>query len=514
MDKATDFRNDFNEKKIRALKAIQEATPKAEADAGRPAYHFHSPAQWMDDPNGIIYHRGYYHLMYSLNPFSSEHRAGMVYKTESVSWQSENKDWTGGVTVWGHARSQDLINWEHLPIALYPSENSGEQFCWFGCTVINGEDTPMAIYTSIGPNKRPEDSADQWAALGDSDLITWEPCPSNPILSESIHGKTRVIEWRDPFIFKEEGRTFLILGGKLDPKDGGEAVISIYEAQNKAYTKWKYRGILFRHTRKSLRSIECPNIAKLGSKWLILLSPHGKVEYFVGQFDLQKCLFISKGHGIVDWSTNFYATNLLFDDKGRCIMWGCIEGFKQTSGWNGCLSLPRIIEISSDDQLIQQPAPELMALRGSHFVRSHFDVEDEIQTFKGLKGNTFEIVVELETVKARMFGIKLMNGKGGLDITFSGDQLIAAGTYMPFVYDGRRLLLHVFLDKSVLEIFINNKQCLTCIVEVHSDFLEVGLFASEGKMRVGSVDVWELVSSELFSFNYEIPSGMNDYRKS
>ncbi|XBS71461.1 glycoside hydrolase family 32 protein [Acerihabitans sp. KWT182] len=195
-----------------AESAILAAAAIAERDAGRPLYHFRAPAQWMDDPNGIIFHEGMYHMMYSLNPHSAEHRAGMVYKTAVRVWDMHSKDWTGGITVWGHARSKDLVHWEHLPIAVYPSIGKGEHFVWFGCTVINDEGVPMAIYTAIGPEMRPEDSAEQWAALGSPDLMTWRPLPSNPLLTGSAHGATVIGEWRDPFVFKEAGRTFMVLG--------------------------------------------------------------------------------------------------------------------------------------------------------------------------------------------------------------------------------------------------------------------------------------------------------------
>ena len=111
----------FDDKiKEATLKIYKVADEKADKDIIRPEYHFHAPAQWMDDPNGVIYYKGYYHMMYSLNPDTDKYRAGMVYKTGSSIWKTSEPDWTGGITVWGHARSKDLLHWEHLPVALYP----------------------------------------------------------------------------------------------------------------------------------------------------------------------------------------------------------------------------------------------------------------------------------------------------------------------------------------------------------------------------------------------------------
>ncbi|MFR2212536.1 MAG: hypothetical protein ACLS61_01170 [Ruminococcus sp.] len=79
----------FDDKiKEATLKIYKVADEKADKDIIRPEYHFHAPAQWMDDPNGVIYYKGYYHMMYSLNPDTDKYRAGMVYKTGSSIWKT------------------------------------------------------------------------------------------------------------------------------------------------------------------------------------------------------------------------------------------------------------------------------------------------------------------------------------------------------------------------------------------------------------------------------------------
>ena len=93
-----------------AMKAVAAAVPKAMADANRPVYHFHPPANWNNDPNGTIWYKGWHHLFYQHNPY------GAVW----------------GKMHWGHARSRDLVNWEHLPIALWPSKEKGEEHVFSG----------------------------------------------------------------------------------------------------------------------------------------------------------------------------------------------------------------------------------------------------------------------------------------------------------------------------------------------------------------------------------------------
>jgi len=495
-----DYKTDMKFKIEQAMEVIKKAALVADTDKSRPEYHFRAPAQWMDDPNGIIYHNGYYHIMYSLNPYSSEHRAGMIYKTSAKVWNQSHPDWTGGINVWGHARSKDLIHWEYLPIALYPSVEKGEHYIWFGCTVINDEGVPMAIYTSIGPEKRPEDSAEQWAAIGDPDLIIWNPLPSNPLVSDKIHGKEKILEWRDPFVFKEYGRAFMILGGKLEKENGGDAVVVIYEAENKAYTSWKYRGIIFRYPDKNLQSVECPNITKINDKWVLLISPHDAVEYFIGKIDLQTYKFLPEHRGIVDRSTNFYATNLLHDDKGRCLMWGCIEGFTQTKGWNGCLSLPRVLGVTSNNLLTQEPASELAKLRRQHFFQKDRVLHNETQVVKKMRGNTFEIIAEFEKIEASTFGIKLKYLENEITITCNGDTVEVDDIKVPITRETNRIALYVFIDRSVIEVYVNRIECITRVIPVCLKECEVIVFAYGGKVMMSTFDLWKLKTANLFSF--------------
>ena len=103
------------------------------------------------------------------------------------------------------------------------------------------------------------------------------------MLSEALHGDRKIYDWRDPFIFQERKKTFLVLGGHLAKK--GEAVVNIYEAENPALTEWKYRGVLFQLPSPNARTSECPNFFQLGNRWVLFVSPYGKVEYYVGDFD-------------------------------------------------------------------------------------------------------------------------------------------------------------------------------------------------------------------------------------
>lgn len=442
----------FEEKIKQATEKIYEvAIEKADNDPIRPEYHFHAPAQWMDDPNGVIWHKGYYHMMYSLNPDTDKYRAGMVYKTGSSVWKTSEPDWTGGITVWGHARSKDLIHWEHLPVALYPETDKGEYYIWFGCTAINDEGVPVAIYTSIGyEDRNPTDSAIQHIWFGDEELLKWTPGTDvNPIMTEELHEGKKIWEWRDPFLFRQNGKAYLILGGKEDEEQGGKAAVLLYEAENKAFTKWKYKGVLFEYPDKKLRSCECPNIVQLGDKWVLLVSPHGPVEYFVGDLDAEKCSFVWQTRGFVDRSNHYYATNVISDEKDRKLMWGAIEGFQNTSGWNGINSLPRELTLTKDGKLEQRIPEEFRTLRKGDSIK----VPDSCI----LDSGTLELLISLNpgaagTVKIGDNIIEIENG------------VIRVEKQEIPVDSDRGHKLHLFVDKSVLEILMDNEEAFTAIL--------------------------------------------------
>lgn len=347
-------------------------THVATRDPKRPEYHFHSAGQWMDDPNGSVYHNGYYHIMYGANPDSDSNRGGMPYKTASNKWSPDEPDWMDGIDVWGHARSRDLIHWEHLPISVFPDPKKDEFFIWWGCTRINGDGIPTIIYTSVGHERNPTDSAEQFIAYGDDELMRWKQADDlNPILSNSIHGGRKYYEWRDPFMFEHEGRNFLILGGTDSLSKRGRALVLLYEALDSRFTEWVFRGELFEYP-EPLRSIECPNIGRFGDKWAVIVSPHGPVEYFIGNIDFETYKFHWEHRGILNVSTNHYATNLVYDDQDRCILLGAIEGFEGAVGWNGAGALPRELSLSEDGRRLEQRViPEVETLRREEIGRAH-----------------------------------------------------------------------------------------------------------------------------------------------
>jgi beta-fructofuranosidase len=417
-----------------AVASVAGAASRASQDAARPVFHVAPPALWCNDPNGPIYHNGYYHLFYQHNPFGDR-------------WEHMH---------WGHVRSKDLVHWEHLPIALGPSRAQGEDHCFSGCATTNSQGQVMLFYTSIGA-RAPE----QWAALAaDDDLTSFVKHPANPILDLSLHGAQQVDDWRDPFIFQAAGKTFMVVGGH---RRGGKGAIFLYEAADDRLGKWNYRGIAFEGEENNW---ECPNLFPIGDRWVLIYSPHGPVKYYTGQFDPQQGKFTPDDQGVLDASDQFYAPNGCPDPAGRWLMWGWIRGFPGGRGWNGCLTLPRELTIADDGRLVQTPARELAQLRLPAEATPDFIAASSTSSSRLGGCAALELQVDLSRPTQGETGIQLLaDGKTPLPIAWDGKSLRCGDTRTAFTSASDRATLRVFVDRSVVEIYTDDGTTLTRVVD-------------------------------------------------
>jgi beta-fructofuranosidase len=464
----------FHQNKVDLANAsVLRARTRVEKDPSRPIFHLLPPALWMNDPNGPIFYRGEYHLYYQHNPYGD--------------------DW--GHMHWGHFKSKDLAHWEHLPIAIAPSEDKGEEHCFSGCATVTKNGKVMLIYTSIG-KRLPE----QWAAVPEDDgLLKWRKYAANPILTEKSHGSTKVHEWRDPFVFIYEGRHYLVTGGNLNAGQCGQAVVNVYRAENDDLTQWKYLGVLFQHPDANVKNIECPNFFKLGDKWVLIVSQGQPVQYFIGNLDGRDMRFNLEKRGVMDYG-NYYAPNCMEDDKGRRILWGWVNGFPAKRGWNGCLTLPRILTLAPDGRLDQQPAPELKSLRGqAHHQLTDVLLNDSSKLLEGVTGDALEILARLEPGDAKSCGIRIRDSRDSrreVAVSYDGRQLDVAGTQIPLMLSSgkRSLELHLFLDRSVLEVYANNGSCVTRVIDPGFRDARIEVFSSGGSCKLNSLHTWPMNS--------------------
>jgi beta-fructofuranosidase len=287
----------------------------------------------------------------------------------------------------------------------------------------------------------------------------------------------------------------------------GEAGTPIYEARNKELTGWEYKGIMWD------KSVECPNFIPLGDRWVFISSPFDRVSYNVGAFDIDTLRFTPETTGIVDWG-HYYGTNTAFDAQGRCILFGWAPGwdwdaYRDGRGWNGCMSLPRILSLDANGRLLQSPAPELKQLRtrDTPFHRADMLLTDSSHVLEDAAGDTLEVIAEFLPGNAKSYGLKVRRSRDGqrsiairCDIEKNILDIAGVSAPLPRANGGAPLKLHVFLDKSVTEVYVNEGEIVaTRMLYPEPEDLGVEVFALRGSVQVKSIDIWSMSPAVLIS---------------
>ncbi|MBW9154171.1 glycoside hydrolase family 32 protein [Clostridium estertheticum] len=460
-------------------------------DLYKPQYHFMPDKNWMNDPNGPIYYKGKYHLFYQYNP----------------------NDYHWGTMHWGHAISEDLIQWKHLPIALSPSNELGETHCFSGCTVINNDGLPTIFYTSIGENERDaKNGAQQWMAVSHDDMLTWEKCDSNPVLKLNIHGEMDIKEWRDPFVWKENEVWYMVLGGGYKEK-GCVLIYNSFDLKN-----WKFLNKMYEDP--DFKFLECPNMLKFGEKYVLVYSPSDIVRYHVGTLN-EDFTFTSEYEGILDNSgwEGFYAPNTLIDRIGRKIMWGWMtEGsrgeFDGANGWSGAQSIPRVLTLDSHNSLKMEPLPEYEMLRYDEKSYENTVIFKNKMIFEK-RGRALEIELEIKINGDEDFSLNVLESHNEEEKTTIRYDAVAGEIFVDRSNssnsekvhktilksslkkeNGQLLTIRVFVDYSIIEVFADSEICLsTRIYPILESSENVSLELNKGnKLNIQKLNLWRMKS--------------------
>jgi beta-fructofuranosidase len=264
---------------------------------------------------------------------------------------------------------------------------------------------------------------------------------------------------------------------------------------------------------------ECPDFFPLGEKHVLVISPIPlrRSIYLVGTYADQR--FTPERIGEVDAGGHFYAPQTLRDEPGLRIMFGWLwEGRSQeahkAAGWAGVMSLPRVLSLRPDGWIGFEPAPQIASLRGAHCRWEAVPVARSEYVLPDLQGDCLEIDAELMPGDAGNCGVDVLRSLDGLEYTrvtydrarrrleidrrrsssTAEDQHDIHGGDLELA-DGEPLSLHIFVDRSVVEVFANGRVCLTSrVYPTRPDSLGVALFAEGGAAEARSVDVWEVGS--------------------
>ena len=460
----------------------------------RPVYHFAPQWGWMNDPNGMVYKDGEYHLFYQYNPYGSR-------------WGNMN---------WGHAISRDLVSWEHMPVAISPD---GLGTIFSGSAVVDKDNTAgfganaiVAFYTQASARQM------QSIAYSTDNGRTFKKYAGNPVLTGDV------ADFRDPKVSWHEGTHKWILTLAVGQE------IRFYSSPN--LKDWTYESNFGEGQGNHGGVWECPDLFELPvagtsqKKWVLIvnINPGGPfggsaTQYFVGSFDGH--MFVNESPKATKWmdfGKDHYATVTWSNaPQNRVIALAWMSNWQYanevpTMQYRSSNSVPRDLRLFVKDgetYLQSAPSPELLALRKDKVMSKSFSVGKAYTIDQLMSDNkgTYEITMTVRQKKQGNLSMRLMNEQGeeieySLDmakreLTCIRDKSGVAGFSKDFItptvtqVDGGDLQLRFLVDRSSVEAFVNDGRfVMTNLVFPHTPYNKVMFSATGGSVSVKNFTVY------------------------
>jgi fructan beta-fructosidase len=480
----------------------------------RPQVHFTPLRNWMNDPNGLIWEGGEYHLFYQYNP------QGNVW----------------GHMSWGHAVSPDLLHWRELPLAIPEDDRA---MIYSGSVVLDRENTTgfgapgkpplVAVYTSAA--QPPAERQTQSIAFSLDHGRTWTKYAGNPVLDLGLK------DFRDPKVFwyAPQRSWIMVAARSTDHK------VSFFASGD--LKTWRHLSD-FGPAGASDGVWECPDLFPLPEpgpgrrlKWVLkvdvqnsALAPGGGGQVFIGTFDGARFRAERTAKGSpqpqwLDYGPDYYASGTWTDAPGgRRVMIGWMDNWRYaqeepTGAWRGAMSLPRVLSLGrgrSGLTLLQAPVAELRTLSGRTVEQSKLVVPDGgVETLPlDPAGGAFDLRFRLWPQKARSAGVSLMSSAGVeaqigydaiagrlyLERPASGPAAFAskfgARVEMPVALSSGALPLRIVVDRSSVEVFAEGgAKVMTARLYPRAPLSGVAAYAKAGSALMTSLNVTPLRSA-------------------
>ncbi len=462
-------------------------------EPNRPLFHFTPPINWMNDPNGLVWHDGEYHLYYQHNPYG--------------------KAW--GHMSWGHAVSADLLHWQHLPVALLESPKQGYTI-FSGSAVVDARNTSgfgregiapvVAIYTAdYHPGHALEDVH---IAYSLDRGRTFTEYTRNPVL------RVNNPKFGDPKVFWHAPTECWIMAAIHGAEQGW---LDLYASPN--LKDWAFLSAF--HAPQSVPGMwECPDLFPLlapdgSQRWAlkvntVLPNQGGSVtRYFVGEFDgrafhgdpLTPQMVYPDGDPI-------YAEVTYNDDpQGRRILVGWIRQTpRDERSWTGMQSIPREVslrEIGGQWRICQWPVAEMQTLRRVHHTVSRANLTGAAPVLTGGQAGSgaWEIAAQFDPGTASECGVEIhlarnATARAGYSAA-TGEVFVDAPERprlaMSLRHTSGPVEMRVFVDRGVLEVFAGEGQAtVSALLEPETACVGLGAFALDGAARMATLELWEL----------------------
>lgn len=479
-----------------AQEAIHKSKEIVNNDYYSLKYHLMPPVGFMNDPNGFININGEYHLFYQFNPFYPK----------------------GKKVYWAHVKSTNMVNWEELPIALCPSEWYETHGCYSG-SAVNCEGIFTLMYT--GNVKDASGNRETYQCIAQTeDGINFSKYKDNPVINNQPEGYTR--HFRDPKVWKHNGLWYMVIGTQTVKEQGNALLYSSPDLFN-----WKMIGEVAGSNIDELNFLgymwECPNLLNIDGKDVLIFCPQGvapqgdlynnrhQCGYLIGNLDY-KTGKLDYGDFIeLDRGFEFYAPQITEDSKGRQLLIGWMglpdeeESPTVKNNWLHCLTIVRELKIKND-RIIQKPVEEMKLLRKNKIEHSNIEIKNDKVKFDNINGDSYELICNFSWDIVSEFGIKLRCNKDCseetiiyyyaeseklvLDRNNSGLSLNGIRKYK--VKNNGSLKLHIFMDTSSIEVFVNDgEEVFTARIYPDKDSKDIIFYSKDGNVKL-DVQYWEL----------------------
>ena len=382
------------EAELRANPLLQRMIASRQAMSGdphRPAYHFVSPESRLNDPNGLCFWRGRWHLFYQGYP-PEDDRAH-----------------------WGHAVSDDLVHWRDLPYAIYPDV---EERCYSGSTLVE-EDRVIAMYHGV-------QAGNMAAVSSDPLLLNWEKVTGGPVIPiPEDDGLPQRYAVFDPCIWKKGDAYYSLSAGAWSDTPGGRRVAADFLFRSDDLETWEY---LHRFAEDDLFTLvgddgACPYFWPIGDKHILLFFSHmSGGQYLLGDYDQDRDKLVVTSGGLFNFGAStpsgVHAPSATPDGEGGVIViFNMNPGFP-TEGWDQIMTLPRRLTLSEGQKLTIEPAGDIESLRCDRreIGETTLPANEEV-VLDGFEGRAMELMVELDPQEASMAELNVLRSPGREELT-------------------------------------------------------------------------------------------------
>ena len=479
---------------------------------GRSGAHFEPFARWMNDPNGLCFYKGRWHVFYQLHPYGTQ-------------W---------GPMHWGHVSSTDMVNWKREPIMFAPSLEEEKDGVFSGSAVI-GDDGKLKFYYTghrwaNGKDNTGGDWQVQMTALPDNDELTSATkqgmiidCPTDKV---DHH-------YRDPKVWKTGDKWYMTFGVSSAEKRGQMWLFSSDDM-----VKWTYEQVLFEHPDPDVFMLECPDFFPIkdvegNEKWVIGFSAMGakpsgfmnrnvnNAGYMIGTWTPGEQFKPETEFRLWDCGHNYYAPQS-FNDGKRQIVYGWMSPFvepipMQDDGWCGNLTLPREITLGADGDLHTAPVAEMEGLREDtvDFGAIDLDVSGEKTIVDDAEAVEIEMTIDLANSTAERAGLRVHATEDGAYTSVAyddqigrvvvdrqanaqGDRGYRTAPLSEAELAAGELKLRVYVDRGCVEVYVNDgRQVLSSYSYASEGPRAIKLVAESGTLKVKSLVLHHMKSIGL-----------------